>query len=192
MSEDQRLFDVLFLDTLDSEVWERAAHRLCELHGAHPLLATLLPNQVVRMGSVRGITGDTGHNHNRPPLVAGHLDCGERPVFQRGRGSWDAAGAATLALVAEPQAFACGLLDHGDVGRLLHLVQVAAARGGGVGWRGHRVRREIAGFVARAQNINCGRMRLDLKITSDWISPICLGTLHFGEKYIESWCRRFR
>ena len=130
LSEHQRLFDVFFLDTLDSKIWEGTVHCLRELHCANPLLAPLLPNQIVRVRSVRGLVGDARDNNNCPPFVAGHLDGGKCAVLEGGRGPRNAAGTATLAFVPEPQPLTGGLLHHSNVGCLLHLVKVAASWNG--------------------------------------------------------------
>ena len=166
LPEHQRLFDVFFLDTLDSKVWEGTVHCLCEFHCANPLLASLLPNQIVRVRSIWSLVGYTRDDNNCPPFVAGHLDGGKCAVLEGRRGPRNAAGTATLAFVPEPQPLTGGLLHHCNIGRLLHLVKVAAScnRRASV-WCGHGVGGEIARLVTRAQNINCKGMKLDLKIT---------------------------
>merc|ERR1719228_1221904 len=99
LSEHQRLFDVFFLDTLDSKVWEGTVHGLCELHCANPLLTSFLPDQVVRVRSVWGLIGDARDNNNCSPFVPGDLDGGKCAVLEGGRGPGNAAGTATLAFV---------------------------------------------------------------------------------------------
>ena len=91
------------------------------MDGADSLLAALLAHQVMRVGPVGLLGGDTGDDHHGLAGVADHLDGGEGLVVLTAADAGDAASTAALALVSEPQALAGRLLHDLHIGALLGL-----------------------------------------------------------------------